>query len=93
MGRLKKKRRFTLGKKIVLLTLLMCAIICTASVAVSYRSYSTNLRNSLQRMGENLERTLAGELTPEDLDRYYQTNKTDKRIKPTTGTMNCRTSS
>ena len=52
MGRLKEKRRFTLGKKIVLLTLLMCAIICAASVAVSYRSYSTNLRNSLQRMDD-----------------------------------------
>lgn len=79
MGRLKKKRRFTLGKKIVLLTLLMCAIIYVASVTVSYRSYSTDLRASLQRMGENLDRTLASELTPEDLDRYYQTGKTDDR--------------
>ena len=79
MGRLKEKRRFTLGKKIVLLTLLMSAIICAASVAVSYRSYCTNLSNSLQRMGENLDRTLASELTPEDLDRYYQTDKTDDR--------------
>jgi sigma-B regulation protein RsbU (phosphoserine phosphatase) len=79
MSRLKKKRRFTLGKKIVLLTLLMCSVFCAASVTVSYRLYSTDLRKSQQRLGENLDRTLASELTPEDLDRYYGTGKTDER--------------
>lgn len=79
MGKLKKKRRFTLRKKLVLLTLLMCAVFCAASVTVSYRLYSTDLRKSLQRLGENLDRTLASEIAPEDLDRYYETRKTDDR--------------
>lgn len=75
----KQKSGFTLGKKIVLLTLLMCAILCAVSVLVSYTSYSQHMTEFLQRMGKNLTRVLESQITPEELDFYFETQETDDR--------------
>ncbi len=74
-----QKIRFTLGKKIVLLTLALCAILCVTSVLVSYSSYSQHMTQFVQRTGRNLTRVLASQITPADLDHYYETQQTDDR--------------
>lgn len=73
------KIQFTLGKKIVLLTLLMCAILCAVSVFTSYQAYSKQMNSYLERMGSNLTKVLASQVTPDDLDHYYETGETDGR--------------
>jgi sigma-B regulation protein RsbU (phosphoserine phosphatase) len=73
------KIRFTLGKKIVLLTLLMCTILCAVSVYASYSEYSLQMNAYLKRMGGNLTRVLASQITADDLDHYYETQKMDDR--------------
>jgi|GEM_PF-1783286 len=79
MGVKKRKNGFTLGKKIVLLTLLMCAILCAVSVFVSYTAYSRHMTEFLQRMGSNLNRVLESRITPEELDHYFESQETDDR--------------
>ena len=74
-----KKSPFTLGRKVLLLTLAMCALLCAVALAVSYRSYSSQMRDYLERTGENLAGTLASQLTADDLDRYFETLETDDR--------------
>ncbi|MCD7886166.1 MAG: SpoIIE family protein phosphatase [Clostridiales bacterium] len=75
---MKKKFRFTLGKKMVLMILVMSVTLCTCALFVSYRTYWNRSIEIYQRLGQSVAQTLASQLDPEDLDRYYETGEMDE---------------
>ena len=74
-----KKIRFTLGKKIVVMILAMSVILSATALFISYRTYQRRTMAFYEQLGHNVVATLASQLDPEDLDRYYQTLEMDDR--------------
>ncbi|MCD8331771.1 MAG: SpoIIE family protein phosphatase [Oscillospiraceae bacterium] len=77
MANVKRGFRFTLGKKIVLMILIMSITLCTCALVVSYRTYWNRSMEFCQRLGQSVAQTLASQLDPNDLDRYFETNEMD----------------
>ncbi len=75
---MKQKFRFTLGKKIVVMILIMSVTLCTCALFVSYRTYWNRSIEFCQRLGQSVAQTLASQLDPEALDRYYETGEMDE---------------
>lgn len=76
---MKRKIRFTLGKKIVVMILAMSVILCATALFVSYRTYQGRTTAFYQRLGHNVVATLASQLDPDELDYYYETLEMDER--------------
>ena len=71
--------RFTLGKKIILMLLIMSTILCATALFISYRTYRSRVMAFYAQLGTTTARTLASQLNPEELDRYYETGEMDER--------------
>ena len=76
---MKKKMRFTLGKKMVLMILAMSAVLCAVVLFTSYRTYRERTNAFYEQLGYNVVRILASQLDPDELDRYYKTQEMDER--------------
>lgn len=72
-----KKTRISLGKKLTALVILMGVVLGVAAVAVSYRTFKSEMTKYYNRTGNSLVRTLASQLSADDLDHYFETQKTD----------------
>jgi sigma-B regulation protein RsbU (phosphoserine phosphatase) len=72
-----KKTKISLGKKLTALVVLMGLVLGVAAVTVSYRTFKGEMTKYYNQTGNNLVKTLASQLAPYDLDRYYATNETD----------------
>ena len=65
---MKRNTRFTLGRKLLLMVLLMCLILCTAALAMSYRTYLRDTRALYGQHGQELARELADQVVPGEED-------------------------
>ena len=75
---MKWKWRWTLGRKLTLLIAMMCVVLCAAALTVSYRTFSSFMMEYYGRLGTNLTHTLASQLDPAELDRYFETGEMDE---------------
>ena len=76
---MKKKIRFTLGKKTVLMVLTMSVILCATALFISYRTYHARTTAFYEQLGYNVVKTLASQLDPKALDQYYETQTMDEQ--------------
>ena len=76
---MKQKVRFSLGKKLTILIVLLSVVLSVASILVSYRIFSVTMTNYYAQLGTNLVHTLASQLDPDELDYYYETGQMDER--------------
>ena len=76
---MKRKLRWSLGKKLTTLIVAMAAVLGLVAAAVSYRTFSDSMTDYYNRLGTNLVRTLASQLDPDELDYYYETGQMDER--------------
>ena len=74
---MKRKIRFTLGKKIVVMILAMSVILSATALFVSYRTYQGRVMSFYKEIGSSVVRTLASQLDPDKLDYYYETLEMD----------------
>lgn len=73
----KKNVRFSLGKKLAALIVVMSVVLSLVATVVSYHTFSTSMTGYYKRLGGNLVRTLASQLDPDQLDAYYETGVMD----------------
>ena len=59
---MKRNTRFTLGRKLLLMVLVMSLILCGAALAMSYRTYLRDTRALYGAQGQQLVQALAGEI-------------------------------
>lgn len=76
---MKGRLRLTLGKKIVVMIVTMAVTLCAIALFVSYRTYQRRTTEFYTQLAHNAAATLASQLTPEELDRYYETLEMDAR--------------
>lgn len=76
---MKKKRKATLGTQIVVMILTMSVVLCATALFVSYHAYESRTMNFYEQLGDSLGKTLASQLEPEELDRYFETQELDAR--------------
>jgi sigma-B regulation protein RsbU (phosphoserine phosphatase) len=74
-----KQVKLSLGKKLTALVILMGVVLGVAAVLVSYRTFEEEMTKYYNKTGTSLARTLATQLDPEDLDRYFETAETDEK--------------
>ena len=70
--------RFSLGKKLAAIIILMGAVLSMTALVVSYETFSRSMMSYYNQLGGNLVRTLASQLSPAELDRYYETGEMDE---------------
>ena len=75
---MKRKLRWSLGKKLTTLIVAMAAVLGHVAAAVSYRTFSDSMTDYYNRLGTNLVRTLASQLKAEELDHYFETGEMDE---------------
>lgn len=75
---MKGKLRFSLGKKLAFMIVLTGVALTVVAVLVSYRTFSASMNEYYTTLGTNLTKTLASQLDPEELDRYYITGEMDE---------------
>ncbi|MGM9548501.1 MAG: SpoIIE family protein phosphatase [Faecousia sp.] len=75
---MKRKVRFSLGKKLTALIVLLSITLSFVAIAASYHIFSSTMTDYYQRLGTNLVRTLAGQLEAEKLDNYFETGQMDE---------------
>ena len=73
------KLRLTLGQKIVAMIVAMAVTLCATALFVSYRTYQGRTTEFYTQLAHNAAATLASQLTPEELERYYRTQEMDER--------------
>ena len=76
---MKGKLRITLGKKTVIMIVAMAVTLCATAMFVSYRTYQRRTTDFYTQLAHNAAATLASQLTPEELDHYYNTLEMDER--------------
>ena len=76
---MKRKVRWSLGKKLTGLIVTMCVVLGLLAAVVSYRTFSASMMEYYNQLGTNLVRTLASQLDADELDRYYETGEMDER--------------
>jgi len=74
---MKAKVKFSLGKKLTLLIILLSVTLGLVAILMSYRVFSSTMTDYYVRLGTNLVRTLASQLDAEELERYYATGTVD----------------
>ena len=74
---MRPKVKFSLGKKLTLLIVLMGVILSLVAILVSYRVFSSTMMGYYETLATNLVRTLATQLDAEELDHYYETGEMD----------------
>ena len=79
MAHLKKKIRFTLGKKMVVMILVMSVILSTTALVISYQTYQRRTTAFYEQLGHNVVATLASQLDAAELEHYYGTLEMDAR--------------
>jgi sigma-B regulation protein RsbU (phosphoserine phosphatase) len=75
----RNKLRFSLGKKLALTIVVMSLVMGAMTVWAGYRTLGKYAIDEYSRIATNLARTLASQIDPNDLDRYYETQKPDKK--------------
>ena len=75
---MKEHVRFSLGKKLALVIVLLSVTLSLVAIAVSYRTFSATMNTYYERLGTNLVGTLASQLDPEKLDYYFETGQMDE---------------
>ena len=75
---MKRKVRWSLGKKLTGLIVTMCVVLGLLAAVVSYRTFSASMMEYYNQLGTNLVRTLASQLDADELDRYYETGEMDE---------------
>lgn len=65
---MKRNTRFTLGRKLLLMVLLMSLILCTAALAMSYHTYQQDTRSLYGQHGQELAQELADEAELEGVE-------------------------
>ena len=75
---MRPKVKFSLGKKLTVLIILLSVTLSLVAILVSYRVFSSTMTEYYVRLGTNLVRTLASQLDAEELDRYYETGEMDE---------------
>lgn len=73
------KVKLSLGKKLTALVILMGVVLGVAAVLVSYRTFQGEMTKYYNKTGTSLAKTLAIQLDPDDLDRYFETSETDEK--------------
>lgn len=76
---MKRKVRWSLGKKLTGLIVTMCVVLGLLAAVVSYRTFSASMMEYYDQLGTNLVRTLASQMDADELDRYYETGEMDER--------------
>lgn len=56
----------------------MSVVLCAVALLISYQMYFRKNRAFYEQLGRTASQAVASRLTPEELDRYYQTNQTDE---------------
>ena len=74
---MRPKVKFSLGKKLTILIVLMGVILSVVAIFVSYRVFSSTMTGYYERLATNLVRTLATQLDADALDHYYETGEMD----------------
>ena len=80
---MKKKMRFMLGGKLVAMILAISIVLCATALFVSYLTYEKRTNAFYAQMGSNVVRTLASQLDPQELSRYYETGEMDEQYYAT----------
>ena len=75
---MKQTVKFSLGKKLTAIIVLLSITLSFVAIAVSYRVFSSTMTDYYERLGSNLVRTLAGQLDADKLDIYFQTGQMDE---------------
>ncbi|MGN0995947.1 MAG: SpoIIE family protein phosphatase, partial [Candidatus Ventricola sp.] len=75
---MKQTVRFSLGKKLTAIIVLLSVTLSLAAIAVSYQIFSSTMTDYYERLGTNLVRTLAGQLDADKLDAYFETGQMDE---------------
>ncbi len=70
--------KFSLGKKLTILIILMSVVLSLVAIFVSYRVFSSNMTAYYETLATNLARTLASQLDADELDHYYETGEMDE---------------
>ena len=65
---MKRNTRFTLGRKLLLMALIMSLVLCAAALAISYRAYLQDTRALYGQHGQELVQELAELVDPEALE-------------------------
>ena len=76
---MKQKVRFSLGKKLTILIVLLGVALSLVAILVSYQTFSTSMTEYYNKLGTNLVRTLASQLDPDELDYYFESGEMDDR--------------
>ena len=76
---MKRNTSFTLGKKLLLMVLLVSLILSAAALAASYHVYFRDTRALYGQFGESIARTFASQLDPEELEGYARGGSEDER--------------
>lgn len=79
------KIRFSLGKKLALLIVALSVTLSGAALVASYQMFSSTMTAYYERLGSNLVHTLAGQLDPDALDRYFESGEMDDDYYETQG--------
>lgn len=58
---MKRNTRFTLGRKLLIMVLLMSLVLCAAALAMSYHTYQRDIRALYGQHGQDLAQELAGQ--------------------------------
>ena len=69
--------RFSMGKKLAAILVLTGIILSATAIWVSYQTFSRSMTEYYNIMGSNVVQTLASQLDPDALDRYYETSEMD----------------
>lgn len=77
------KVRFSLGKKLAALIVLLSVALSLVAILVSYRIFSSTMTDYYSQLGGNLVRTLASQMDADELDYYYETGEMDGRYYET----------
>ena len=75
---MRSKVKFSLGKKLTILIVLMSVVLSLTAIFVSYRVFTSNMTAYYETLATNLVRTLASQLDADDLDHYYETGEMDE---------------
>ena len=74
-----KRKGMSLGLKLTALIVIICFIIGLTATLISYRTFEREMTKYYNQTGTNLVKTLASQLDPEDMDRYYASGEMDEK--------------
>lgn len=78
-----KKKRISLGLKLTALIVIICIVLGLTATLLSYQTFKKEMTDFYTQTGTNLVKTLASQLEPSELDRYFTEGKTDDRYLET----------